>query len=112
MISDNQPDLFSNLPAVVSVDPKSISARFQRFHRENPSVYARLVELAWEGIGRGHQRLGMKQLFEVLRWSRDVDTNGEPYKLCNSYTSRYARLIMEQEPGLEGVFVTKGLSYE
>jgi len=46
----------------------------------------------------------------VLRWERAMKTTDQTeWKLNNNYTSRYARLIMEQEPDLEGFFVTRGL---
>ena len=52
-------------------------------------------------------------LFEVLRWEwiiRGLPDTAEEFKLNNNYTSRYARLIMESEPGLEGVFETRRLT--
>jgi hypothetical protein len=53
--------------------------------------------------------MGIKMLWEVARWNRFLRTNDEKYKLNNNYHSRYARLIMQKEPGLAGIFDTREL---
>jgi hypothetical protein len=77
-----------------------------------------LVRLAREMVDHGYTRIGMKHLFEVLRWRVAIATKisddyyqpeGRPLKLSNSHTSRYARLIMMQEPGLLDCFGTRAL---
>lgn len=111
----SQPDLFADVyqsePAAAA-GPPSIDERFATFHAENPDIYAALRELALAGRRRGLQRLGMKSLFEVVRWNRSLETSGEPWKLNNSYTSRYARLLMENEPTLAGIFELRTLHDE
>jgi hypothetical protein len=87
----------------------SIDTCFERFHEDNPDVYQRLVTLARKLKERGHARCGIKMLFEVLRWQHAMKTVGDDFKLNNNYHSRYARLIMEREPGLDGFFETRGL---
>ena len=91
---------------------KSIDEKFWAFHAAHPEVYDELVRLARMGVVAGRHRLGIKQLFEVLRWNRTIQglpDDDEEFKLNNSYTSRYARLIMAQEPGLGDVFETRVL---
>jgi hypothetical protein len=83
--------------------------RFLAFHRDNPSVYATLVELARNGARRGRKRIGMKMIWEVMRWQRFLETTDPDYKLNNNYHSRYARLIMQQEQDLSGIFETREL---
>ena len=103
-----QPNLWA---APVAAD--SIQTKFELFHARHPDVYDALVSLARQGIARGRTRLGMKQLFEVLRWEwmlGGLDDDHEYWKLNNNYTSRYARLIMAQEPDLYGVFETRDLT--
>ena len=90
--------------------PGSIDAAFWNFHTNHPEVYEGLVRLAYQA---DRDRLGIKMLFEVLRWEwiiRGLPDDAEEFKLNNNYTSRYARLIMESEPGLEGVFETRRLT--
>jgi hypothetical protein len=86
----------------------SIAQRFARFHADNPQVYSMLVSLARDLRTRRPRKLGIKMLFEVLRWQYYVQTDtDEEYKLSNDFTAPYARLIMEREPDLQGAFNTK-----
>jgi hypothetical protein len=79
---------------------------FQRFHAENPHVYERLKRLAFRLKVRGVERYGMKALWEVLRYEEAVATTAPvgSYRLNNNFTARYARLLMDEEPDLEGFF--------
>lgn len=82
---------------------------FERFHRENPHVYEQLKRLAFKLKNRGVRRWGCKALYEVLRYEAAVQTSAPAgsYKLNNSFTAYYARLLMEQEPDLAGFFETR-----
>lgn len=88
-------------------DKPSITARFWTFHGENPHVYDHLVRLARRAKRAGAERVGMKQLFEVLRWQVMLTTTDPDWKLNNDYTAPYARLIMQREPDLAGIFETR-----
>lgn len=83
--------------------------RFKEFHAKNPQVYVSLVRLARQLKDRGHRKIGIKMLFEVVRWQTMLRTEGDPFKLNNNYHSRYARKIMDQEPDLEGFFELREL---
>lgn len=97
-------------PGHVGPRSGSIEEDFWAFHMANPQVYAGLVRLAREWRARrGSQRVGMKMLFEVLRWHVALTTQGDVFKLNNNYTSYYARLIMDREPDLDGVFEIRRL---
>jgi hypothetical protein len=87
-----------------------IQVAFLKFHRENPHVYRMLVKFARQVKDSGRRRYGIKSLFERLRWHYDFEVKSETdFKLNNNFTSRFARLLMEQEPDLEGVFETRKL---
>lgn len=90
---------------------KSIDERFAAFHDENPHVYTELVALARRAHARGYRRIGIELLFAKLRWDRMMQTRADAFgfKLNDHFTSRYARLIMEQEPDLDGLFRTRAL---
>lgn len=83
----------------------SLDARFARFHAAHPEVYEELVRRARYVLARGRDRYSIKTLWEVIRWhfafERDAE---EEFKLNNNYHSRYARLIMLQEPDLADFF--------
>lgn len=81
---------------------------FERFHRANPDVYETLVRLARRWRTRHpEQPCGIGMLYEVARWTIAFRTVGEPLKLNNNYRAFYARLIMEREPDLAGLFHTR-----
>lgn len=98
--------IFTVPPAAVSIDDQ-----FEAFHLVNPWVYRALVTLTADMVRRGHRRVGMKMLFEVLRWQYQLATDdpSSEFALNNNFTSRYARLIMEQEPELRYVFELRAL---
>lgn len=77
---------------------------FWKFHRANPHVYALLVRLAREWKDQTGRKLGIKALFERARWEYSVRTTETAPTLNNNHTAFYARLIMEREKDLEGIF--------
>jgi len=102
-----------NVDTRIVVAADSIQTKFEHFHQRNPRVYTELVKLARRAKARGRNRIGISQLFEVLRWEwsmAGLPDGHEFYKLNNNYRSRYARLIMEQEPDLAGIFKLRGLT--
>lgn len=86
---------------------QEIERAFRAFHRENPHVYSELRRLAVDLVAVGHQRIGIGMLFEVLRWQRALHTVGDAFKLNNSHRAFYARMLMDREPRLRGVFETR-----
>jgi hypothetical protein len=88
----------------------TIQQQFDLFHAANPWVYTALVQCARDLVGRGHRRLGIGMLAEVVRWQyfrQTTDASG--FKLNNNYRSRYVRLIVEREPDLADLFETREL---
>lgn len=83
-----------------------IQRAFDDFHADNPDVYDELVRLARIWRTRGLNKLGIATLFEVLRWENHMNgvRDKDGYKLNNNYRALYARLIMEQESDLDGLF--------
>ncbi len=91
----------------------TIQAQFQRFHIRHPEVYYGLLRLARQADSSGRPRIGMKMLFEVLRWEWTIaglPDDAEEWKLNNNYTSRYARMVMDHNPDLAGLFETRALT--
>jgi hypothetical protein len=83
----------------------NLSERFKVYHQRNPLVYVGLKRLALDLKRRGRNHYGIKGLFEVLRWEHArLSGDAEPLKLNNAFTASYARLLMQQEPELQGFF--------
>lgn len=88
---------------------ETIEELFEKFDRENPHVYAQLLELTRQAQDRGSKKIGIKMLFEVVRWNRILATRGDDFKLNNNYHSRYARKILMEYPELATIFETRSL---
>jgi hypothetical protein len=87
-----------------------IQARFEEFHRLNPNIYRALVRLARYHVRHGVKRFSIDYLYHALRWQETHRTQGREYhKFNDHFTSRYARLIEEQELDLRGCFTTRKL---
>jgi len=81
--------------------------KFLEFHRENPRVYKELLRLTRQAKNnKGGKRIGIRMLWEVMRWNLTILTYdpSSDFKLNNNYHSRYARLIVEKNPDLKGLF--------
>lgn len=87
----------------------SIDERFNAFHTSHPWVYEALEELTAEWVAGGGGRISVKALFERLRWSASSDWSGEPYRLNNVFTSRYARLLCREHPEWASAFELRRL---
>ena len=94
-----------------SMFDKGIAERFQIFHRDNPHIYQRIVDIAFEMRQRGVKKMGIALIFERLRWLHFIEVNNTDggFKLSNDYRAEFARLIMQQEPGLEDFFEIREL---
>lgn len=88
-----------------------LEREFEDFHRENPEVYRRLVQMSRDLVSRGHRKIGIGMLFEVLRWQHYMSTTDphSDFKLNNNYRAYYARFIMDECPDLDGVFDVRAL---
>ena len=90
-----------------------LEEKFLEFHAKHPEVYAALSDLAhqWRRH-RPHARLGIKMLMERVRWELALGARDESPRLNNNHSAFYARLLMAQEPALEGMFFLKKQRYE
>lgn len=87
----------------------SIQERFEAFHKLNPWVAGQLVRLARKYLVMGRPRVGIKHLFEILRWDYAASTQGADFKLDNNFPSRYVRLISAQTPEIAHLFEQRQL---
>ena len=103
--------LFSRRVVPIGKKRGPIPERFREFHALNPHIYLALCMVAREyREATGRQRIGVKMLWEELRYRFALRTRGEAeYALDNSYTAYYSRLIMQREPDLADAFETRRL---
>lgn len=88
----------------------SIEADFWNWLAKNPQVETELVSLArrWRDR-RPNQQCGIGMLWETLRWTVAMNTQGSDWKLDNRFRSYMARYLMEKYPDLDGLFETRAL---
>lgn len=85
----------------------SIEARFRRFHSKHPEVYLELRDVCRTWRRNGGQHWSVDAAYHVLRFQRrlaGLPDDDEIYRLNNNYTALYARLLMDNEPELAGLF--------
>ncbi|MDT0382302.1 hypothetical protein RM572_26440 [Streptomyces sp. DSM 42041] len=78
-------------------DPRpqsTISERFHKFDAAHPWVYRELEQLVARRLASGEKRVGMKALFEALRWRHPHGAQG----LNNNFTALYARRLLAEHP--------------
>ena len=82
----------------------NIEARFQRFHENNPEVFAELERLTNIVVDNGIQRIGIELLMNQIRWNSMLRTRGDVFKINQNYASRYSRLLVAEHPEWDGLF--------
>ncbi|QDU67679.1 hypothetical protein [Engelhardtia mirabilis] len=86
----------------------TIEERFRAFDAANPSLRAELLRRARALRDRGVTRFGVKAIWEAIRYDASVSVYGAgTYRLNNSFTALYGRLLVELDPSLEGVIETR-----
>jgi hypothetical protein len=83
--------------------------KFSVFHVQNPHVFAELERMALELAARGRKRIGVKLLVEVLRYEHYMTTEdpNSTFKISNTYTAFYARLLIDTHPELRELIETR-----
>lgn len=90
---------------------RSIEKRFWIYHRDNPNIYNLIVHFAREAKKAGFSQYGISEIFGRIRWHINMETkSNDGFKISNDLRSRYARLVMKQEPDLKGFFRIRPLS--
>lgn len=98
-------------PAATPAQEARLEAAFRSFHSAHPEVYDQLCKLARRLVRRGYTHLGIGMLWETMRYRTMLGAGPDEdiYRLNNNHRSRYARLIMEQEADLVGIFELREL---
>jgi len=91
-----------------------LEEKFLEFHAKHPEVYSALSKFAhqWRDRKGPDARLGIKMVIERVRWELALGARDESPRLNNNHSAFYARLLMAQEPALEGMFFLKKQRYE
>ncbi len=90
-------------PIFHEVEPH-IFKHFLKFHTKNPKIYELFKRYSYELINAGREFYGAKSIMERIRWHVAVETVGDIFKISNSVTSCYPRLLIIEDPVFEGFF--------
>lgn len=92
-----QPTLFDR-PARRRVATRdTIEERFWAYHQANPAVWTYLCQFAEGALEAGFARYSIKALIERVRYHVEVEVrSSDGFKINNDFSSRYARLLMEE----------------
>jgi len=87
---------------------KTIQQAFEKFHADNPLVYEHFIRLALKAIYAGKKKISFKMILNVIRWEVFLETKEETlfehkgtkhmFKINDAYSSRYARLFVDNYP--------------
>jgi len=86
-----------------------LERKFWEYHLQHPQVYEMLVRFAreWRTRRGDIAVVGIGFLWERVRWEVYLNYDNETFKACNNHRAYYARLLMERNPDLDGVFRVK-----
>jgi hypothetical protein len=91
-------------------DNQTIQQAFEAFHDANPWVYFTFERMTREWLARGHKRIGIGMLTEVVRWEYGRQTNStDGFKINNNFRSRYVRRLIDVHPSWADAFETREL---
>lgn len=89
----------------------SLADRFAAFHAANPRVAEAIEAMCAQWLAR-HPKVGIKAVFERLRWESGLTTVGYCWRLNNVFTAYYARLMLDLHPEWVGRIETRALASE
>ena len=88
---------------------KSLDERFRAELEARPQVLEVLRKYALEAARADDGPIGMKAVAERARWEARITGRTDGFVINNSFVSRYARLLADQEPELRGRFAFRVL---
>ena len=88
----------------------TIQQRFDAWVDANPWVVTAMETLVADWLTT-HSRVGIKQMFEVLRWEygRRFAHDDQGFRVNNDFTSRMARLLLDRHPEWAAAIETRAL---
>jgi hypothetical protein len=86
-----------------------METEFWDYHGKHPEIYRYLVQFAreWRLIKGKWSTLSIKGLFERTRWEMAIQSGRESLQMNNNHTAFYARLIMDSNADLKGIFTLR-----
>jgi hypothetical protein len=85
--------------------------RFQVFNRHHPEVFAEFKRRALALRDRGKRHISADSICHYLRDETPIDvrTGQDIYKINNNWSSRFARLLLAEDPSFSAYIETRKL---
>lgn len=82
-------------------------AIFDRWHEDNPGIWAYFERFSFEAISHGHKRISHWLIINRIRWEVFIVTTGRDFKISNEFIAFYARLWRKTYPQHKELFKIK-----
>jgi len=90
----SQYDMFDK-PIINTPRCATLEQSFLFFNTANPHIWEEIKRRARLLLRNGAKRIGIKMIYESIRYDYAIHTNGSRPKLNNNYTAFYARKLSE-----------------
>jgi hypothetical protein len=81
--------------------------RFLQYNEKNPHVYELFKKYSLEAKNAGRKRFSVWLIANRIRWYTNIETTGKDFKINNDYLAFYSRLLIAENPDLDGLFLMK-----
>lgn len=98
------PDLFTQPETAIK------KQAFEKFHSDNPNVYALFKRFAFQLMNAGVKKMGAKLIIERIRYETAIKTKGDDFKINNNHTCYYSRLFIFDYPEYKRYFTFKSIN--
>lgn len=78
---------------------ESIQERFEQCDQAHPEMYREFRVIAYDLLWRGRRHYRSKAILELIHYHRILrgQDENEPFKINNTYSSRYARKLINED---------------
>ena len=86
-------------------DFRSLTAKFNTFHADNPHVWVLFKRFAREAYNSGRDHYSARAIFHRIRWHISIETKSDDdFKINNNHSPFYARMLAAEECRFEFFF--------
>lgn len=90
--------------------PNNLRQKTEDWLKLNPQAWELFKRFALEKMQQG-KKFGIGALTERVRWECPINTEGDEFKVNNSYRSWIARRLLEEYPGMAKFIETRKVNY-
>lgn len=89
---------------------ENLDQKFFAYHEKNPHILPLFLKFAKQAKSVGFSHYSIRAIVNRVRWHINIETKDvDGFKMNNNYSSRYARLLVKENPEFEGFFRNRQL---